>query len=118
MQAEPQDVLQSMLGPEGNSLLPFIQDANSQGAESDDDNSNVGRREMALVFKFANNYGASLISHRFSYGWSDGLMEIAVLDKHNEITYETTITNDVIGWLSASEALIVLEAIKALPAID
>lgn len=65
-----------------------------------------------LVFKFDNNYGASLINHRGSYG-----NEIAVLyfDGDNwDITYSTHITDDVLGRLTEDEILEALKQIKEL----
>jgi len=46
---------------------------------------------------FSNGYGASIISNEFSYGGSEGLFEIAVVDSKGELVYDTPITNDVIG---------------------
>ena len=49
---------------------------------------------------FNNGYGASVVSHEFSYGGKSGLYELAVLDKDGNITYDTPVTNDVIGHLT------------------
>lgn len=67
------------------------------------------------VFKFDNGYGASVISGQYTYGGNDGKFEIAVLDSTGDITYDTPITSDVIGWLDFGEVDIVLEKIKNLP---
>lgn len=67
------------------------------------------------VYKFENGYGASVISHSFSYGGESGLWEIAVLDSMGNLTYNTPITNDVIGNLTTSEVVKVLGDIKNLP---
>jgi hypothetical protein len=53
---------------------------------------------IQYVFKFENNYGASVIRHQYSYGGSKGLWEIAVL-KDDELDYTSPITNDIVGWL-------------------
>ena len=70
-----------------------------------------------IIFKFPNNYGASVIKTRFSYGGNRGLWEIAVLyfdgDKSN-ITYDTPITGDVLGYLSDEDVENILEQIKNL----
>lgn len=64
-------------------------------------------------YNFPNGYGASVIGH--GYGSERGLLEIAVLNSDGSIAYDTPITNDVIGWLSDSEAKEVLDRIAALP---
>ena len=63
---------------------------------------------------FDNGYGASVVKHEFSYGGKDGLYELAVLDKHGELTYETPITNDVIGYLREIDVTDVMEKIQQL----
>jgi hypothetical protein len=67
------------------------------------------------VFKFENNYGASVVQHAFSYGHESGQWEIAVL-KDGELTYETPITQDVLGWQTQEQVMDVLFAISKLPA--
>lgn len=65
-------------------------------------------------FTFANGYGASVIRHDFSYGHEAGKWELAVL-KDDRCTYDTPITDDVIGWLSEADVAEKLHAIAALP---
>jgi hypothetical protein len=62
-----------------------------------------------LIFMFSNGYGASVVEHEYSKG-----LEIAVLDSNNKITYDTPITNDVLGYLSDVEANEILENISKL----
>lgn len=65
-----------------------------------------------------NNYGASIVKHSFSYGNKQGLWELAVIewDKEDfELTYETEITNDVLGYLSDNDVMEILEKIESLP---
>jgi hypothetical protein len=52
---------------------------------------------------FDNGYGVSVIKTSFSYGGKKGLYELAVLDSSGSITYDTTITEDVLGYLSEDE---------------
>lgn len=52
---------------------------------------------------FDNGYGISVVRHRYSYGGPSGLYEIAVLDSDGNLTYNTPITNDVIGYLTPKE---------------
>ena len=63
---------------------------------------------------FDNGYGASVVKHEYSYGGKDGLYELAVLDKDGELTYETPITNDVIGYLREIDVTDVMEKIQKL----
>jgi hypothetical protein len=66
------------------------------------------------IYKFENGFGASVIKNIFSYGGNMGLWEIAVLDSNHELTYETDITDNVIGYLTPYEVELVLDAIKSL----
>jgi hypothetical protein len=52
---------------------------------------------------FDNGFGVSVIKTLFSYGGEKGLYELAVLDSSGSITYDTTITDDVLGYLSEDE---------------
>jgi hypothetical protein len=52
---------------------------------------------------FDNGFGVSVIKTSFSYGGKKGLYELAVLDSSGSITYDTTITEDVLGYLSEDE---------------
>ena len=83
----------------------------------------VKQREHMLgvqyVFKFDNNYGASVIKHSGSYGHDQDLWELGVLhfgEDENDwhLTYNTPITADVIGWLTDAEVGDLLQKIKEL----
>jgi hypothetical protein len=63
---------------------------------------------------FDNGYGASVVKHEFSYGGKDGLYELAVLDTNGNLTYETPITDDVIGYLRPEDVADVMEKIQQL----
>ena len=64
--------------------------------------------------QFDNGYGASVVSHNFSYGGDLGLYEIAILDNKGQICYFTPITNDVIGHLTEEDVTEVLIKIQSL----
>lgn len=67
------------------------------------------------VTMFENGYGASVVSHSMSYGGHMGLYEMAVLDKNGELTYTTSVTDDVIGYLTpeqVTEKLIQIQDLK------
>ena len=63
---------------------------------------------------FDNGYGVSVVSHSYSYGGRDGLYEIAVLDKDGNLTYDTPVTNDVIGYLTEEEVSGVMKEVQSL----
>lgn len=64
-------------------------------------------------FKFGNGYGASIISD--GYGGDRGLYELAVLHGR-AITYDTPLTDDVLGFLTPDGVGEALAKIEALPA--
>jgi len=63
---------------------------------------------------FDNGYGVSVVSHSYSYGGKDGLFEIAVLDKDGDLTYDTPVTNDVIGYLTEEDVTDVMKQVQEL----
>ena len=66
------------------------------------------------IVQFSNGYGASIVQGEHTYGGKDGLYELAVFGKNGEITYDTPITNDVLGYLSEQEVEKTLSDIKNL----
>ena len=74
---------------------------------------------QTLVF-FSNGYGASIVKHRWSYGGDRDLFEIAVLTGNADmwnITYDTDITDDVLGYQTDDDVKNVLQQIRELPSI-
>lgn len=70
-----------------------------------------------ILYKFPNNYGASVIQTRFSRGGNWGLWEIAVIffdGDDYELTYSTPITGDTLGCLTDENVCEILEKIKNL----
>jgi hypothetical protein len=63
---------------------------------------------------FENGFGASVIKSSFSYGGKNGLYELAVLDTDGEITYETDVTDDVIGFLTPEKVTETMAFIQVL----
>jgi hypothetical protein len=63
---------------------------------------------------FENGYGASVVRHEYSYGGNKGLYELAVLDGESNLAYDTSITNDVIGWLRPEDVTEILIKIQQL----
>jgi len=66
------------------------------------------------VYKLPNGYGASVVRHKGSYGYSKGLWELAVLNEFGELDYTTPITNDVLGHLSEEEIISKINEIRGL----
>lgn len=66
------------------------------------------------TISFQNGYGASVVTGPHTYGGSDGLYELGVLDSNYRLTYETPITNDVIGFLTSHEVTEILKKIQDL----
>lgn len=78
---------------------------------------------IQYVFRFENDYGASVVKNSMSYGREEDLWEMAVIVFHTpitndvdvwDITYDTPITDDVIGWLTDEGVRNWLENIKNL----
>lgn len=68
-------------------------------------------------WKFDNGYGASVIRNTMSYGYESGLYELAVLKVLGDdmyIAYDTPITDDVLGRLTAERVAELLDEIAAL----
>lgn len=72
--------------------------------------------EFARI-EFENGYGASIVRGPGTYGSENGLYELAVLDSDGSITYNTPITDDVIGYLRPEDVTDVMEKIQKLPNI-
>ena len=82
----------------------------------------VERNEMMggiqYLFKFENQYGASVIKHKGSYGYEQDLWELAVI-KYNDcgqwhLDFKTDITSDVEGYLTNEDVIDLLKQIKEL----
>jgi hypothetical protein len=65
-------------------------------------------------FKMPNGFGASVVRFSGSYGGDHGLWELAVTDAAGNLTYDTPITSDVIGWLTEDGVSGLLADIAAL----
>ena len=74
---------------------------------------------IQYMFRFENNYGASVVKHFGSYGHEDDLWELAVIKFDAEtgewnLTYDTEITDDVLGCQTDEEIRDLLKRIKEL----
>lgn len=68
---------------------------------------------LQVSFNFKNGYGVSAIRFPGSYGHKSQLWELAVLDKGN-ITYNTPITDDVIGYCDDDDIAEIIHKVKNL----
>jgi hypothetical protein len=65
--------------------------------------------------QFDNGYGASIVSHNYSYGGKEGLYELAVLNENGNIHYDNPVANgNVRGYLNESEVTELLKQIQEL----
>lgn len=76
---------------------------------------------IQYIFRFDNNYGASVVKHLASYGYERNLWELAVLyfpgdinDMESHISRDTPITDDVVGYLTDKQVRELLYKIKFL----
>ena len=85
-----------------------------------DANSNYFRDQ--LLFRFPNGFGASVIRGGISYGNESGLFELGVVffddDGEHHLTYQTPITDDVLGYLSSEQVEYYLQQVMLLPSKD
>ena len=74
------------------------------------------------LFFFPNGYGTSVVrSPMISYGGKEGLLELCVLKGSYEdwhLTYDTPITDDVLGYLSKDDVENLLEQISNLDPVN
>lgn len=69
--------------------------------------------KMSRIY-FDNGYGASVVSHTFSYGGKEGLYELAVLF-NDELHYDNPVAGgDVRGYLTEEEVSDLLIQIQQL----
>jgi len=69
---------------------------------------------VQAIERFENGYGASIVCTPYTYGGKEGLYELAVFGNDGHITYDTPITNDVLGYLSEQDVTDVLIKIQQL----
>jgi hypothetical protein len=73
------------------------------------------------VWKFKNGYGASVVRNSFSYGHESGKWELAVIiwkGDRFKLTYDTPITDDVLGYLTQDDVDEILGRIENLPEVS
>lgn len=77
---------------------------------------------VQYVFKFENDYGASVVKRSGSYGYDRDLWELAVIRFRGEgywyLVYETPITDDVVGFATDDKIRKLLGKIKNLTKVS
>ncbi len=69
---------------------------------------------VQAIAEFDNGFGASIVQTPYTYGGKDGLYELAVLNTDGHLTYDTPITNDVLGYLTEQDVTEVLIKVQQL----
>jgi hypothetical protein len=74
---------------------------------------------VQYVFRFENNYGASVVKTHYSYGHNANMWELAVIEFYEGsdewgLTYSTPISDDVEGYLTDGDVQNLLAKIKEL----
>ena len=77
------------------------------------DPEKLGRVGIRIRYEFDNGYGASIIRNQFSYGGDRGLWEVAVTSG-GEVDTSTSVTGDVLGFLTEQGVIETLIKIKEL----
>jgi len=71
---------------------------------------------IQTVYRFDNGYGASIVSHNFSYGTEMAVIRFDGNDINSfHLCYDSGITNDVLGYLSPADVDRYLGLIEKLP---
>lgn len=76
------------------------------------------RDYVQYEFKFANGRGASVVRGQGTYGYGEGLWELAVVSPEGRLDYSTPITCDVEGYLSEDDVRTLLRRIAELRAVQ
>jgi hypothetical protein len=72
-----------------------------------EDSELYGRKPLYAEHYFDNGFGVSVVRHQFSYGGTDGLYELAVLDSSGSLHYDNVVANgDVRGHLTRNQVLV------------
>ena len=69
---------------------------------------------FSIKLKFPNGWGASVIKHEGSFGYEQGLFELAVLGIDGKLHYENKVAKgDVVGYLNLKDLEDLLRQIKS-----
>lgn len=79
--------------------------------------TNTSRQRVQYIFRFENDYGASVVKSPYTYGGDQDLWELGVIKFEGckwHLTYNTSIIEDVLGYLTDEQVMDILKQIKAL----
>lgn len=65
---------------------------------------------------FPNGRGVSIIRNQWSHGGKMGLFEVAVIDHNGDLDFSTPVTDDVVGWQTVTDVVLIMKAVAELPA--
>ena len=68
---------------------------------------------LQATMNFDNDYGVSVVKFNGSYGFNSDLWEVAILYK-DSLTYNTDITDDVLGHQTDQDVTDVMKKVQAL----
>lgn len=68
---------------------------------------------LQATMNFDNDYGVSVVKSNGSYGFKSDLWEVAILYK-DSLTYNTDITDDVLGYQTDQDVTDVMKKVQAL----
>jgi hypothetical protein len=68
---------------------------------------------LQATMNFDNDYGVSVVKFNGSYGFNRDLWEVAILYK-DALTYNTDITDDVLGYQRDQDVTDVMKKVQAL----
>ena len=74
---------------------------------------------VQYIFRFDNDYGASVVKWTYTFGYESDLWELGILQFDNDgnysLSFDSPITDDVIGHLTDEEVCRLLGEIRDLP---
>lgn len=68
---------------------------------------------LQAKMNFDNDYGVSVVKFNGSYGYHQDFWEVAILYK-DSLTYNTCITNDVLGYQTDQDVTDLMKKVQAL----
>ena len=74
----------------------------------------AGVEGTQAITYFQNGFGVSVVSGPYFYSNISGPYEVAILHKDGSITYDTPITNDVLGHLNRNEVTEIMRQVQEL----
>lgn len=79
-------------------------------------NTHPAGEDFGLVSRlmFENGFGVSVVISNYTYGGSEGLYEVGILDSNGHLTYTTPVADDVIGYLTPDKVSKIMKDVQEL----